>query len=169
MKLLRFFDRTLTAIVSVLLVLTLVTMLTLAATQVFLRGLFHSGILWGDVAARYLVMWVGFLGAYLATHEDRHLRIDILTRFLKPNTRLWFNAFTDLFAAAICYFLIRAGWTFVVLGMDADAILFLHVSQKTAAMIVPAGFALIMLQFLIRTIESITRALRKTGTEVTVS
>ncbi len=169
MKTLRFLDRTLTSIVSALLVLSLVTMLILAAIQVFLRGFFHSGILWGDIVARYLVMWVGFMGAYLATHEDRHLRIDVLTRFLKPKVRLWFNAFTDLFAAVICFFLIRAGWTFVMLGMDPNSILFLNISQKTAAMIVPVGFAIIMIQFLIRMIDSINKAIRKTDAEVAAS
>jgi len=166
MKLLRFIDRTLTFIVSSLLVLSLVTMLAMAALQVILRLFFHSGILWGDIAARYLVMWVGFMGAYLATREDRHLRIDVLTRFLQPNIRLWFNAFTDLFAAVICFFLIKAGWIFVTLGMDANSILFLSISQKTAAMIVPAGFALMMIQFLIRMIESINKALHKSEAEV---
>ena len=169
MKVLRSFDRVLTNIISALLVLSLVTMLTMSAVQVILRLIFHSGTLWGDIAARYLVMWVGFLGAYLATREDRHLRIDVLTRFLKPKVRLWFNAFSDLFAAVICYFLIRAGWTFVVLGMDADSILFLGLSQKTAAMIVPVGFALMMIQFLIRMIESINKATGKTETEAAAS
>jgi C4-dicarboxylate transporter DctQ subunit len=169
MNILRRCDRILTHIVSTILVLAVVFMLTLAVLQVFLRDLFHTGILWGDIAARYLVMWVGFLGAYLATREDRHLRIDIFTRFLKPGIRSWFNAFCDLFAAVICYFLVRAGWTFVVLGMDSRTILFLNLSQKTAAMIVPAGFALIMIQFLIRMIENIARAVRGTDPEVTVS
>ena len=169
MKILRLFDRILTSIVSALLVLTLVTMLAMAALQVVLRLFFHSGILWGDIFARYLVMWVGFLGAYLATRQDRHLRIDVLTRFLNPKLRLWFNAFADLFAAVICYFLIRAGWTFVTLGMDADSMLFPGVSQQTAAMIVPVGFALMMIQFLIRTVESISKATGKTETEVAAS
>jgi TRAP-type C4-dicarboxylate transport system permease small subunit len=69
----------------------------------------------------------------------------------------------------ICYFLIRAGWTFVLLGMDADSILFLDLSQKTAAMIVPVGFTLMMIQFLIRMIESINKATAKTETEVAAS
>lgn len=169
MNVLRVFDRTLTKIVSTSLILTLVAMIILASVQVFLRGLFHTGILWGDIVARYLVMWVGFLGAYLATHEDRHLRIDFFTRFLGPRIRLWFNAFCDLFAAVVCYFLIRAGWTFVVIGMDPQAILFLQITQKTAAMIVPAGFALIMIQFLIRMIENIVRAVRVLEPEVKAS
>lgn len=170
MNILRLLNRVLTTIVSSFLILSLAIMLTMAVTQVLLRDIFHTGIIWGDIAARYMVMWVGFMGAYLATSEDRHLRIDVFTRFLKPGARLWFNAFSDLFAAVICYFLMRAGWTFVVLGMDEKAILFLNLSQKTAGMIVPVGFALMMIQFLIRMIENIVKALRhESETEVRAS
>lgn len=160
MKLLHAFDRALTATVTALLVLILAAMLGLAATQVFLRDFFHTGILWGDVAARHLVIWVGFFGAYLATHENRHFHIDVLTRFLSVRLRLWFAAFSDLFAAAICYLLMDASITFLSVGIDADAVTFLNLSQRTLALIVPVGFGLIMVQFLLRTVASVAGAVR---------
>ncbi len=159
MKILRAADRLLTALVWALLILTFSLMLGLAATQVILREFFHTGILWGDVAARHLVIWVGFFGAYLATRSDKHFHIDVLTRYLRPRARVWFAAFSDFFAAVICYFLIRASWTFVTVGMDPDATLFLHIPQSSVAMIVPCGFGLMMLQFLLRTAENVHRAL----------
>jgi len=160
MKVLRAVDRLLTGLVSGLLVLAFTLMLGLAAAQVILRGAFHAGILWGDIAARHLVIWVGFFGAFLATRGDKHFHIDVLTRFLKPLARVWFAAFSDLFASVVCYFLIRASWTFVTVGMDPEATLFLHIPQAAAAMIVPCGFGLMMVQFLLRMVESINRALR---------
>jgi len=163
MSVLRMFDRALTGLTTALLVITFSVMLGLAATQVVLRALFHTGILWGDVAARHLVLWVGFFGAFLATQGDKHFHIDILTRFLSPRARLWFAGFSDFFAAVICAFLVRASWTFVSVGMDPDAILFLHIPQAWAAMIVPAGFGLITVQFLLRTVESIRLAFRGSG------
>ena len=49
-------------------------------------------ILWGDMAARHLVIWVGFFGAYLATPWRRGISTSsVLTRFLGPRVRLWFN------------------------------------------------------------------------------
>ncbi len=159
MKFLRTVDRALTAIVTTVLVLSFGVMLGLAALQVILRTAVQEGIIWGDVAARHLVLWVGFFGAYLATRENRHFRIDILTRFLHERIRLWFAAFSDLFAAVVCYFLFRASVTFVNVGMDPEATLFLHIPQTLVAWIVPGGFVLIMLQFLIRMVESIRSAL----------
>ncbi len=159
MKVLRAFDRGLMAVVGGLLVLSFTVMLVLAALQVILRFFFQTGILWGDVAARSLVLWVGFFGAYIATRENKHFRIDVLTRFLAPRLRLWLSAFSDLFGAAVCYFLLQASRTFVLVGIDPESKAFLGIPQAVIAIIVPAGFALILLQFLLRMVESIAAAL----------
>jgi TRAP-type C4-dicarboxylate transport system permease small subunit len=135
-------------------------MLGIAALQVLLRLFLHTGIIWGDIAARHMVLWVGFFGAYMATREDKHFHIDFLTRFLKPKLKAWFSAFSDLFAIVICFLMAQASMVFVEVGMDAEAMLFLQVPQRAAAFIVPLGFGLIMVQFLLRMIENIAVAVR---------
>jgi TRAP-type C4-dicarboxylate transport system permease small subunit len=159
-RIIRLIDRALTAVVTVLLLSAFSLMLGLAFLQVFLRDTLHTGIVWGDVAARQLVIWVGFFGAYLATRSNTHFHIDVLTRFLGPRLRLWFNAFSDLFAALICFFLVVASRTFVAVGLDPAATLFLGIPQTAAAAIVPAGFGVITVQFLLRTIEALAEAIR---------
>jgi TRAP-type C4-dicarboxylate transport system permease small subunit len=160
MSVLRGLDRVLTKAVTWLLVFFFVTMLGIAALQVILRIILHTGIIWGDIAARHMVLWVGFFGAYMATREDKHFHIDVLTRFLHPKLKAWFGAFSDLFAIVICYFMLQASLTFVQVGMDADSMLFLQVPQRAAAMIVPLGFGLIMIQFLLRMIENVVKGIR---------
>ena len=160
MSVLRALDRYLTKAVTWLLLLFFVLMLGIAALQVVLRVLLHTGIIWGDIAARHMVLWVGFFGAYMATREDKHFHIDVLTRFLSPQLKGWFAAFSDLFAIVICYLMVQASLTFINVGMDADSMLFLQVSQRAAAWIVPLGFGLIMLQFMFRMIENVVAAIR---------
>jgi TRAP-type C4-dicarboxylate transport system permease small subunit len=160
MSVLRALDRVLTKAVTWLLMFFFVMMLGIAALQVLLRLFLHTGIIWGDIAARHMVLWVGFFGAYMATREDKHFHIDILTRFLHPKLKAWFAAFSDLFAIVICYFMLQASLTFVSVGMDADSMLFLQVPQRAAAIIVPLGFGLIVIQFFLRMIENIVRAVR---------
>ncbi len=154
------FDRVLTSAVSALLVVSFTIMLGLAAVQVFLRFFLQTGILWGDVAARNLVIWVGFFGAYLAAREEKHFRIDVLTRFLPARWHRALNALSDLFVAVVCYFLLRASIRFVSEGFDPEAIAFLGIPQYLLAMIVPVGFGLMIIQFLIRAIESAAAAAR---------
>jgi TRAP-type C4-dicarboxylate transport system permease small subunit len=153
-------DRGLTIGVTSLLVCAFAIMLGLAVLQLLLRGTLHYSISWGDIAARQLVIWVGFLGAYLATRGGKHFRIDVLSRLFPPRARAWITALSDLFAAVVCLFLVKAGVTFVTTGLDPKAVLFLGIPQTAAALIVPAGFALIALQLLLRMIESAAKAVR---------
>ena len=136
MSVLRAFDRILTKAVTWLLMFFFVMMLGIAALQVLLRLFLHTGIICGDIAARHL------------------------TRFLHPKLKAWFGAFSDLFAIVICYFMMQASLTFVEVGMDADSMLFLQVPQRAAAIIVPLGFGLMLIQFLLRMIENIVRGVR---------
>ena len=167
MRFLRLVDRFITTVVTTLLVLAFAVMLGLAALQVFLRFFFHTGLLWGDVAARSLVIWVGFFGAYLATRENKHFRIDVLTRLFPPRLRHSLTALTDLFAAVVCYFLFQASMNFVSIGIDPEAIAFYKIPQYVIAMIVPVGFGLIIIQFLFRSIESVVNAVHRTPVEET--
>ncbi len=164
MKAVALIDRGLTALVTACLVCSFTLMIGLAAAQVLLRQLFHTSIPWGDLAARNLVIWVGFFGAYLAGREDRHFHIEFLARFLGPRSRQLSRAIADLIAALICGFLVVAGWTFVTVGLDPKAVVFLGIHQSTAALIVPAGFLLMALQFALRAVQSLEKMiLQKPG------
>jgi C4-dicarboxylate transporter DctQ subunit len=65
-------DRVETAIV----VLFISAMLVIAFLQIFLRNVFTTGLTWGDLILRNLVLWIGFIGATLATREGKHINID---------------------------------------------------------------------------------------------
>ncbi len=160
MKLLRAFDRGLTAVLDGVLVAAFAVMLLLAALQVFLRFFFNSGIVWGDVASRHLVIWVGFFGAYLAARGEKHFQIDALVRLFPERLRLWCKVLTDLFAVAVCFYLVKAALTFVSVGIDPETVVFLGIREKFLASIVPVGFGLVGIQFLLRAIESFASAVR---------
>jgi TRAP-type C4-dicarboxylate transport system permease small subunit len=57
-------------------------LILLGCMQIFLRNFFHSGVLWADPLMRHIVLWVGCLGAALATTKVRHINIDVFTRLL---------------------------------------------------------------------------------------
>jgi TRAP-type C4-dicarboxylate transport system permease small subunit len=51
----------------VILVILLSTMIGMAAFQILFRNLFDAGIVWGDILVRILVLWLGLVGAMVAT------------------------------------------------------------------------------------------------------
>lgn len=65
-----------------LIVLLLATLVVVGVLQIILRNTAQTGILWADPLMRHIVLWLGALGASLATARVRHINIDVLSRVL---------------------------------------------------------------------------------------
>jgi TRAP-type C4-dicarboxylate transport system permease small subunit len=134
-------------VVRVLLVVLFCLMLSLSILQIALRFFFGTSILWADQAARDLVLWCGLLGSVLATQASRHFNIDVVTRYLAPCARRWFRVLAEVLAAIVCCVLVRAGIDFLIHGVDPSEEAFAGVPVSLVAIIFPASFALMALQF----------------------
>lgn len=71
---------------AVLAAVSLLTMLALTLGQIIARNFFDTGLPAVDTLARYLVLYVAFFGAALASDTDQHIKIDVLCAFLKPSS-----------------------------------------------------------------------------------
>ena len=140
---------------TILLVIVLSVMVLLAFLQVVLRNLFSEGILWGDTFLRHLVLWVGFLGASLATREKKHINIDLFTRFLKGKIKSFIISIVNLFAAIVCWYLTSAAWTFVMDEKSYNTILFNDIPAWYFQIIIPVGFLLMTFRFVVIFIENL--------------
>lgn len=155
MTLLRILDRFFSRIEYILIVVLLGSMVLLAFTQVILRNVFGTGIVWADTIVRHLVLWSGFIGAALATSDERHISIDALTKFLSPRAREVVMIFTSLFAIVVCYYLGVAAWGYVAEEQANGGDLVLSIPTWVALLIIPSGYFLIAFHFLVRTIDNI--------------
>ncbi len=63
------------------------TMAAIVAVQVVCRYLFNNSLFWSEEAARYLLVWLTFLGAAAAYYRGVHPGIDILSPYLGPGLR----------------------------------------------------------------------------------
>lgn len=88
--------------------LLLAAMLVLSFGQILLRNVAHTGLLWIDPLLRHLLLWVGFMGAMLATRLDRHINVDAFTRLLGGRWLRGVRAATSLSAATLCVVLSSA-------------------------------------------------------------
>lgn len=152
---------------SILLVATLSIMVVLAFLQVVLRNLFDHGILWADTFLRHLVLWVGFLGASLATREKKHINIDLFTRFFKGKIKSTIKAIVNIFAAIICWYLTSASWTFVQDERAANTILFGDIQAWYFQIIIPIGFLMMTFRFSLIFLEHIIEIFSTTSGETT--
>lgn len=141
--------RAIAAVEDAVLVVIVAAMIALAASQIFLRNVLDGGIAWGDPLLRVLVLWVGLVGAMVATREDNQITIDVLSRFLPERLRQVTRCVTDLFTAAVCAILAWHGAHFVLLDWQDGVVAFAGVPAWACEIIIPVGFGAIALRYLL--------------------
>lgn len=164
MNLLRAIGRLISGAERWLVVGSLSFMIVLAFIQVVLRNVFSFGFLWADPLLRHLVLWLGFLGASIATQHERHIGLDLVTRYVSPRVVSGLRIASNLFACAVSCILADAGWTFLRNEMQSHETLF-SIAQLDAPawwfqLIIPIGFGLIGVRFLVRGIVHLVEFLR---------
>ncbi len=148
MKKLSLFNDWLGRIEAFFLCLFLFAMVFLAFLQVVMRNVFNAGIPWADSVVRLMVLWVGFLGAALATKLDQHLTIEVLTKFVPERIRHLTSIVVKVFACVVCYFLLCASLRFLA-SEQTTGEKFIHLFPSWWTLtIVPATFFLIPFHFL---------------------
>lgn len=84
------------------------SMAMLVAVQVFCRYVLNQSLFWSEELARYLLVWLTFLGASAAYHRRAHPGVDIFYNRMPPNMQQACSisihiASLGLFAAMIVY------------------------------------------------------------------
>jgi TRAP-type C4-dicarboxylate transport system permease small subunit len=161
MKILKSIESVLNKIEGAVLIFLLLVMLFMAFGQVVLRNFFTGGIVWGDILLRHLVLWIGFLGATLATSGERHINIDILTRYLPERIRGAVAALSNVFAAVVCFLLFRASLTFIGFEIDSNSTTFAEIPSWYVQIIIPVGYGLLAFHFMVRAFLDAGKALQK--------
>ena len=160
-------DETIDRLETILIVVFLSAMMLLAFLQIFLRNVFMTGFAWGDMLLRNLVLWIGFIGATLATREGKHINIDVISRSLSPFARGLAELGTHLFSFSISGLLTYASLKFVRNEAQMGTATLLGIPIWIMEVILPVTFALITFRFALRSMKSMaslkTRKTRDRG------
>lgn len=129
------------------LALLLLSMIALASADIFLRMFTGGGLVWVSPLIRIMVLWLGLLGALLATRDNQHISIDILSRVLGDAVRRWAQAFTSLFAAAVCGVTAWHSVEFVQGSFEYQDEVMSGVPAWPMQVVIPLSFAMMSLRF----------------------
>ncbi len=154
MRLLRRINYYLYRFQKVLIVALFGALLLLAFSQVVLRLFFRGGIESADSIVRYLVLWVGFLGASLATYKNRHINIDLVTQLVKNINRRVIAAVVAFAGLVICGFFFKASLTYILYVADTSKIIF--IPKNILESVLPLAFLFMALRFLQNFLEALT-------------
>jgi TRAP-type C4-dicarboxylate transport system permease small subunit len=131
------------------LMLLLGLLVALGFFQIVLRNFFHSGILWADPLMRHTVLWLGCLGAALATSRLRHINIDVFTRML-PDGIKPVRRFVVYLATAVAAFVLGvAALRLVFDEREYGEAAFLNLDTWMLQIVLPFAFFLIAYRCLV--------------------
>lgn len=130
-----------------LLALLLLGLIAVGCAQVLLRNFAASGLGWADPLLRVSVLWIGLLGALVASRQRRHITVDLFSRHLPPPARRVCRMITDAFTAAICGLIAWHAARLVYFEYTEPTLAFAGLPIWLAQSIIPLGFGLIALRF----------------------
>lgn len=139
--------RILQAIEDSLLVILLGFMTLLAFSQIVLRNLFDSGIVWADPLLRVMVLWLGLMGALAASRDNKHISIDVLFRILPERYRPYSRFITSLVTTFVCALISWHGARFVHMDYEAATTTFSGLPVWPFELVIPLAFGLIAVRY----------------------
>jgi len=137
------------------LVILLSSMIVIAFLQIVLRNLFSTGLSWGDPLVRNLVLWIGFIGAALATREGKHININVVSQWVPDLGKVYIEFLTQLFSFVICGLLTLAALKFIKNEAQMGNVAFLDIPAWIPEIILPVIFGLMTLQFGFRSFKDL--------------
>lgn len=134
-----------TGIISVM----LLALVLLGCMQIVLRNFFHSGVLWADPLMRHLVLWLGCLGATLATARVRHINIDVFSRFVPERRKGYRRAVVHGATTVAAFFLGVAALRLVADERAFGEVAFATVRTWVLQVVLPVSFFVISYRSLV--------------------
>ena len=101
-------------------------MALLVAVQVFFRYVLNDSIFWSEELARFLLVWLTFLGASVAYFRGVHASVDFLVWRLGPRGQRALNILVYVLSLAFFVVMIVYGWQFAhFIRLQVSAALYL--------------------------------------------
>lgn len=106
---------------------------------------------WWHYIVRGGTFSIAMFGAVFATHQQRHLAMDLVSRRMSPRGRLVLGIVLKVFTIAIAMLLFRSGMhqRAVVGGQESLDLFGLHITDADIVTTVPIGAAMIILHSLL--------------------
>jgi TRAP-type C4-dicarboxylate transport system permease small subunit len=140
----------------------LVAMATVVFIQVFFRYVLDAALPWPEETARIMIVWLSFLGAYMAMRERKHIGFSVLVEKLPPRPRAVVNLIGRLLVIGFLVVVVKEGVRFVREHVDIP-MPYTDVSTGWVVYSVfPVAGALMLFQSLVDIAEAV-RNLRSRG------
>ena len=146
-------------------VLLLIFMVALVCSGVFFRYALKASLIWYDEFASYLLVWLTFYGAVVASYRRRHIGFDVVVGKLRPETRRIMDFIGELFCLGFQIVLFYYGWLLMNKIGDESAISLPWVKMRWIYSVMPITGGLMLLISLMRLFDIAFARERERGDE----
>jgi TRAP-type C4-dicarboxylate transport system permease small subunit len=141
-------------VVEAILYLLVIALVVVVAAQVFWRYFLENSLTWSEELARFMFIWVIFLGAEVTLRKKAHIAIDSLVNSLKGIPQLILSLLIDLIIIIFAVIVLYSGIELVqaTLNQYSSA---LHISIGLVYSAIPVSMALMIVNLVISIIGKI--------------
>ncbi|EKF73798.1 TRAP C4-dicarboxylate transporter [Alcanivorax hongdengensis A-11-3] len=132
-----------------LIVAVLLLMVLLAVAQIILRNFFGTSLVWIEPLLQNAVLWIGLLGAMIASRRDEHIRIDVASSLLPERYHPFLTTVVDLFTAGICLLVAWYSVGFLREEYQYAGDAFANVPSWLLQAIIPVGFSVMAVRYVL--------------------
>ncbi len=144
----------------IVLVTILIAVVLTAASHALLDRFFHIHVPFKDDVIRSGTFAIAMLAGAFATHQAKHLSMDLISRRLSPRARLFLKVLLALFVIFMVILLIRSGLHNIT-NEEQFAAEDKIISRVRIAWLIPIGGFLIILHTVLHTVIDVDYILRK--------
>lgn len=134
-------------------VFLLVLMVVVVSLGVFFRYVLNAALVWYDEFASYLLVWLTFYGAVVASYRRRHISFDLVADRLLPRTRRIIDFVGECFVLGFQIVLFYYGWLLTRKMGDETAVSLAWVKMAWVYSVLPITGGLMLLISLVRLVE----------------
>lgn len=149
------FDSMLGKTVQILCVAILAVIVLTITVSITTRFVFFNPLNFADALAKYLMIWMCFLGSGLAIRSGEHIVVEMFSDSLSEKGKKKLIVFTDIVVSIFLILIIYNGFTFALSGLGSHDPFVFGVSMIVPYLSVPIGFAYMLVQLNITTILSL--------------
>jgi len=146
-------------------VLLLVLMVALVCVGVFFRYVLNASLAWYDEFASYLLVWLTFYGAVVASYRRRHINFEVVVDKLDPATRKLVDLVGECFVLGFQFVLLYFGWELMHKMGDDRAVSLPWVKMGWIYSALPITGALMLIVSVMRLVDLALGRERRTAKE----
>lgn len=135
------------------LVALLAAMMGLSVTQIVMREIFNTGVVWAGELLKLMVLWLAMIAAIAACRDNRHIRIDALSHVLPDVAMRYTRVLVDVFAATVCFVIAWHAWRYLQLEIEFEDTVLIDTPAWIAHAVIPASFAVTGYRFIVGAIR----------------